>query len=239
MKSGDKPEYYGRDLEAMSFATNYHRWVIDEFRPCFGDRTADMGAGTGNFSDLLLEARVTGQLVAFEPSANMYPVLEERLGARENVETVNGGLSDEYFESEKSFDSIVYVNVLEHIQNDGEELSSAHRALKPGGHLLLFVPALPSLFSELDRLLGHFRRYRKRGLVDLVRTAGFDVIKVKYFDFLGIVPWYLTYVLFKRTISRNDVIYYDRLAVPVMRRIEGAITPPVGKNILLVGRKSR
>ena len=238
MKSGDKPEYYGRDLEAMSFATNYHKWVIDEFRPYFGDRTADMGAGTGNFSNLLLEAHVTRHLAAFEPSANMYPLLEERLGAYENVETINGSLTAEYFESEKSFDSIVYVNVLEHIQNDGEELSNALRALKSGGHLLLFVPALSFLFSELDRLLGHFRRYQKRGLVDLVRSTGFDVINVKYFDFLGIIPWYLTYVLLKRTISRNDVIYYDKLAVPVMRRIEGAIAPPVGKNILLIGRKA-
>jgi len=238
MKSGGKPEYYGRDLEAMSFATNYHRWVIDEFKPYLGERTADMGAGTGNFADLLLAAHVTEQLVAFEPSANMYPVLEERLGRVDNVETVNGGLSGEYYGNKKSFDSILYVNVLEHIEDDGGELSNARMALKSGGYLLLFVPALSFLFSELDRLLGHYRRYGKRGLVDLVRSAGFEIIKAKYFDFAGIVPWYLTYVLFKRTISRNDVIYYDRLAVPIMRRIESMIPPPIGKNILLVGRKT-
>jgi SAM-dependent methyltransferase len=238
MESGDKPEYYGRDLEAMSFAVNYHRWVIDEFRPYLGERTADMGAGTGNFSNLLLEAYVTEQLVAFEPSANMYPLLEERLGIRDNVETVNGGLSSEYFNSDKSFDSILYVNVLEHIEDDGEELSNARMALKSGGHLLLFIPALSFLYSELDRLLGHFRRYGKRGLIELVQSAGFEVVKVKYFDCMGIVPWYLTYVLLKRTISRNDVIYYDRLVVPVMRRIERLIPPPIGKNILLVGRKA-
>jgi hypothetical protein len=127
--------------------------------------------------------------------------------------------------------------VLEHIENDAAEAAAMHRALKPGGHALIFVPALEGLYSELDRKLGHFRRYRRRPLVRLFEQAGFDTVRCRYFDIAGIIPWYIAFVLMNRTISEGKVSLYDRVVVPVMRAIEGWIPPPIGKNLLLVARK--
>jgi SAM-dependent methyltransferase len=135
------------------------------------------------------------------------------------------------------FDSVVYVNVLEHIEDDRAELALAHRALRPGGHLLVYVPALSFLYSDLDRSVGHFRRYQKKQLVGLARQSGFTVVSARYFDMLGILPWFVVYVLLKKTIRPGDVSLYDRLVVPVMRSLEGIIAPPIGKNLLLIGRK--
>ena len=237
MRFTEDPKYFGRDLKAMSFATNYHNWIIDEFENYLGVNVAEVGAGSGNFSNLLI-ARQVKHLVAFEPSANMYPLLEDRFGQLNRVETVNRFFCDVCDKYENSFDSVIYVNVLEHIEYDEKELSCVYKSLRQQGYILIFVPALSWLYSDLDKKLGHFRRYHKENLVGLIKNAGFNIIKVKYFDFTGIIPWYITFVLLKKSISGGNVSLYDRLVVPFMRKIEGVIKPPIGKNLLLVGRKA-
>jgi len=103
--------------------------------------------------------------------------------------------------------------------------------------VLIFVPALSWLFSDLDRHLGHFRRYHKRRFVELVESARFSVVDVRYFDVVGIFFWYLAFTLLRRPISGGNVSLYDRAVVPIMRRVETLVPPMIGKNLLLVGRK--
>ncbi|MCR4340392.1 MAG: hypothetical protein NUW01_10970 [Gemmatimonadaceae bacterium] len=103
---------------------------------------------------------------------------------------------------------------------------------------MIFVPALSWLYSDFDRQIGHYRRYAKSGLCRLVEDAGFNLTKVRYFDVAGIIPWYVNFVLLRNSIGSRSVSLYDRLVVPVMRVAERLIPPPVGKNVLLVARKS-
>ena len=228
-------QYFGKDLEAMSFARNYHSWILAEFLPYLGSSVAEVGAGVGSFSALLLETNISS-LVAFEPSRNMYPLLQEALSTDKRARAINDFLGREI--AGKCFDSILYINVLEHIEDDASELANARDALNPEGNLLVFVPALPWLYSELDRQVGHFRRYTKKNLVELIRRSGFSVVKARYFDVVGIIPWYINFVLLKNLIGGGSVSLYDRLIVPAMRVIEGLLPPPVGKNVLLVARKA-
>ena len=237
MSVGQQIQYFGRDLEAMAFARNYHRWIADELAPFLGSRVAEVGAGSGNFSQLLLATPGVAELHAFEPSANMYPLLQAQLARFANARSTNGFFGDHAAEHRQAFDSICYVNVLEHVALDGDELRQASIALRPGGHLLVFVPALPWLFSKLDQDLGHHRRYRKAELVSVVESAGLEVSRVKYFDLPGVLPWFVAFVLLGRTLTGGSVSLYDRLLVPLTRRLEGAIEPPLGKNLLLVARK--
>ncbi|MCB1689393.1 MAG: class I SAM-dependent methyltransferase [Halioglobus sp.] len=232
----EKTEYFGKDLEAMSFAHNYHRWIASELAPYLGEHVAEVGAGIGNFSQFLLDAGAR-QLSAFEPSSNMYPVLEEKFSQVPSVDTYNSFFEDESGRFAGSFDAVAYVNVLEHIEDDRLALQHAHKSLRSNGHLLIFVPALKFLYSELDRKVGHFRRYSKRELTDVVTSAGFRIESCRYFDVMGIIPWYVAFVLLKQTTTGTNVTLYDRIVVPVMRRIENVVTPPVGKNLLLVARK--
>jgi len=230
------PEYAGRDLEAMDFAQRYHRWILDEFRPFLGKTIAEVGAGSGGFSELLLNEPIE-RLVAIEPSARMLGILERRLGSDERLVTERAILAEVAEAYTGKVDTLVYVNVLEHIQDDRAELSLAHGTLRPGGHVCIFVPALPWLYSEFDRSIGHHRRYWKEELIGKVGAAGFEVRKARYFDFAGVLPWFVVYRLLGRTLASGHVQHYDRYVVPVMRRLEGAITPPIGKNVLLVARK--
>jgi hypothetical protein len=97
---------------------------------------------------------------------------------------------------------------------------------------------MPSLMSDFDRAIGHFRRYRKRELEQKVRNAGFDIVKSRYFDVAGITPWMIKYrMLRSKTMGGGAIAAYDNLVVPIMRRVESIVTPPIGKNILLVARK--
>lgn len=232
-----KSEYYGRDLEAMSFAVNYHLWIIDSFKEYFGEIVAEIGAGMGGFSKLLIKESIK-RLVLFEPSINMYPLLEDHFKEDKRVETVQGYLCNEYQKYEKVFDSVIYVNVLEHIKNDKNELIIAHKSLKKGGFLLIFVPALPCLYSDFDKKIGHFRRYNKKRLRKLIKTTGFQLINIKYFDLIGILPWYVILVLLKKEVTPANTSLYDRMIVPFMRKIESSTTIPVGKNLILIAKKN-
>jgi len=229
------PEYPGKELESMSFAVNYHKWIVNELEPFLGYTAVEVGAGRGDLSAILLETGLK-KLFLFEPSPNMFPLLKAKVEGWSRIKAIN-----ELFDPDlvpETIDSILYINVLEHIEDDRAELLNAHRALPPGGCLLLFVPALPQLYSEVDKSMGHFRRYYKKDLIERVRGAGFEVEKVRYFDLAGIIPWYVNFVLLKNSFSAVSVTAYDRVVVPPMRLFEKLIVPPIGKNVLLVARKT-
>ena len=235
MPNGTTPHYPGKELEAMSFAVNYHKWILDELEPYLGDTVAEVGAGIGSVSRLLLGKRIK-RLISFEPSPNLYPLLEKELRLEERAESVNDFFSPTYMQG--GFDSVVYINVLEHIQDDRTELVNALDALRPQGHLLVFVPALDCLYSRFDRKIGHLRRYTRKGLSSLVQDAGFTLVKAHYFDLVGIIPWFLIFVLLRSSIGGVSLSVYDRLLVPMLKRIERTVTPPLGKNVLLIGKKN-
>lgn len=234
MTDTSENQYFGRDLEAMSSAVNYHGWICDEFAQFIGKRVAEVGAGTGCVSKLVLEKGVT-DLHAYEPSSNMFPVLASRLSSFSNVTLHHCFFGDG--PKVDAFDSILYVNVLEHIEDDIAELERAYQALAPGGHLLIFVPALQWLYSRLDQQVGHFRRYHRQTLKAAVQSAGFSVKRLHYFDVAGILPWLVYFKWMKNTVVSDNVKTYDQYVVPIMRRLEGIVRPPIGKNLLLVATR--
>ena len=240
----DALEYAGRDLESMDFARNYHRWILDLFAPYLGRRLVEVGAGTGSFSELLL-ARGPDSLTLVEPSAEMHRRLAGRVaaagaGAASRVRTVNDTFARAATRvaAEDRPDSVIYVNVLEHVREDEAELRAVARALAPGGRLFLFVPAFAWLYGSFDRQVGHVRRYTRGELSAKCERAGFRVLKAVYFDAAGVLPWWLKYrVLRSERMEPAAVRFYDDFCVPVLRRVEAVVPPPLGKNVLLVAEK--
>lgn len=218
----------------MRSAANYRRWIVEGLAPYLGKKVAEVGAGIGSITRVILEHPVD-HLVAFEPSSNMFPQLAAAVRSEPRATAVHGLFGAG--QAGQEFDSVVYINVLEHVERERDELSAAHAALRPGGHLLVFVPALAWLFSSFDREIGHFRRYSRDGLERVVTHAGFEVVESRYFDIAGILPWYVHFTLLGLGMGRGSVSLYDRLVVPPMRVLEGAVRPPLGKNVLLVGRR--
>ena len=245
VKSTDQQwSYPGIELESMAFAMKYHRWILDVFRPFLGKRIVEVGAGSGSFSELLLET-IPERLDALEPSANLYALLAERLREIDTARVGHahpGTLSETMESIHKAGppDSVIYVNVLEHIEDDERELRTIHSMLRPGGHALIFSPAHAWLMGSMDHQLGHYRRYTMKDLAGKCKAAGFTIRLSSYFDMLGIPPWWVKYcVLRSKTMEPGAVRFYDRFAVPVSRFLESVIHPPVGRNVILVGEKGR
>ena len=235
--------YPGTELEAMSGASNYHSWILEIFKPYLGAHLVEVGAGVGSFSELILTQHVCKTLSLVEPSDSMY----ERL--RIHLRQLDSGVTLDLYhatfveaadliKSEQAPDSIIYVNVLEHIDDDEGELEAVRRTLSESGRVFIFVPALKWLFSTFDERVGHVRRYSKSELEEKLRRAGFKILSSAYFDFPGIGPWWINYRLMKSvTMDPGAVRFYDRFIIPTVRRIESLITMPIGKNVIAIAEK--
>lgn len=228
--------YYGRDLEAMSFAKNYYTWLIDEVSSFLGDYVAEIGAGQGNFSAFLLNTGIK-RLIAFEPSENIFPALQRRFQKEDRIQVANTYIGDYSVSAAEPFDTAIYINVLEHIADDAKELALIHSCLKTRGHVIILVPALSILYSAYDKRLGHYRRYNRRELTDKATAAGFTVVEAKYLDFLGVIPWYLAFTVLGLSLAGGSVALYDRLCIPIVKRIESMLRMPFGKNLLVIAQK--
>lgn len=232
-------EYIGEDLDDMSFAPNYHKWILDEFMPFIGKDILEVGAGTGNFSKLVLDETGPGSFTALEPAARICKYLAAGLRSYPQARVVNGFLKNFQPKVHPAPDTIFYINVLEHVFDDSGELKLAAEILKTGGAICIFVPALGWLYSRYDAKVGHFRRYNKKQLLGTIRAAGLEVIKCRYFDLPGVLPWLAVFrIMGQESIRAGRASLYDKYAVPLARKIEGTFRPPLGKNLLAVCKKT-
>ena len=177
------------------------------------------------------------RLIAIEPSDNNFPLLSGRLANQERATIVKSYLKGS--SPPESVDTLVAVNVLEHIEHDDEILRQAWEMARPGGTLLLFVPAVPAVFGSLDTAFEHFRRYTKSALRSLVETAGWRIERLGYMNMPGILPWFVAGRLLGRTsIGGTEAKLYDRLVVPVTAAIEDRVSIPIGQSLLAIARKN-
>lgn len=237
MQQAQTELYHGRDLESMSLARNYYDWMLGEFRPSIGRRILEVGAGSGTLTERLLEFSPE-RIVSLEPSANMYPLLEKQFAGHPIVETKGCYLSDCAASLRGQMDTVVYVNVLEHVPDDLSEMQHAWECLAPGGSMLIFVPALPWLYGTADELFGHYRRYTKESLFRVFEPLNVEVVHCRYFDIMGVLPWWVSFVLLRRPLLSHGMVgVYDSLVVPWAKKLEALVEPQVGKNLIFVARK--
>ncbi|MEI7548647.1 MAG: class I SAM-dependent methyltransferase, partial [Actinomycetota bacterium] len=225
------------ELTNLADADRFLTWISDEVRPHLGHRVLEVGAGMGAIATKL--AAAGHEVLAIEPADNVFPELERRTAGTPRM-TVRKVTSQQLLASgEGGFDSIVYVSVLEHIRDDVAELRIAHDLLAPGGSVVLFVPAMPSLYGSLDFKSGHYRRYDRALLRSVIDGAGLELGDTRYLDVAGVVPYFLMYRVFGvPTLHAGSSKVFDSLIVPVSRFLQRRVASPgFGKNLLAVGRR--
>lgn len=226
------------ELGNLADADRFNTWIVDELAPHLGNRVLEVGAGVGAIACKI--AARGHRVTALEPAHNVYPDLLRRT-ADEPLVNALPITSQQLLAtgSTERFDSVVYVSVLEHIRDDVAELRTAHALLRPGGTLGVFVPALPWLYGSLDFKSGHYRRYDRPLLRQVLGEAGFELVDVHYFDVVGVLPYLLMYrVLDVKSLDAGSSAVYDRLIVPVSRLVQrGVRSPALGKNLVAVARR--
>ncbi|MBL0156139.1 MAG: glycosyltransferase [Bryobacterales bacterium] len=223
-------------LDTLSSAHRFNLWMADTIRPYIGKRVLEIGAGMGNLSHCLAPRR---QLyVASDIDAEHLARLRTRLSHRPNFRAMECDLSRAAdFETVRGqVDTIVCLNVLEHVEDDAAGLRNMFETLEPGGRAIVLVPEGMSVYGELDRVLGHFRRYSADELKAKARAAGFEVEHYLEFNRITRPGWYVNGRIFKkRSFSRIQLAVFDAL-VPLWRRIDGLI-PWRPVSIIIVARK--
>ncbi len=225
------------DLQIMATATNYRRWIFDTFSSAIGQRVLEIGAGIGNFTELLLDREFVLPTDIHRPCID---VLKQRFSDRWSPPARLLDAADPCVRdlAPLRFDTVICFNVLEHVADDQAALQNMWNVLQPGGRLLLWVPALPHLFGSVDVALEHHRRYTRQSLSGEVRRAGFLIEGTHYVNFVGILGWWFNGSLLKRREeSFSQIGLFDRGVVPWLRPLEAIVPPPVGLSVALIARK--
>jgi SAM-dependent methyltransferase len=228
--------YDGGDLESLAGLVHYRNWIVDFFRPYLRGHAVEFGPGRGDIS--VLVAPLVDKLDLVEPSPTLAPGLAHRFADDARVTVHTESLDRFAANAAGEYDAAILVNVLEHIEDDDVALAHLYAALKPGGYVMIMVPALQFLYSALDAKVGHYRRYHLAALRRQAEAAGFEPVFARYFDTFGILPWWLLNRVMGAT-GFNPALasIYDRFFVPPGRALERLIPPPAGKNIALVARR--
>ena len=219
---------------AVGEAVNYTRWVIDAFDGLVGRRILEIGIGHGGYVDHLptpeaylgvdIDALSVAQASAARPQ---YKYLQADVAAPEFSRRLDG----------QQFDTVLCLNVLEHIEDHRAALTNLLNALRPGGHLLLFVPAFEGLYSPLDRLAGHHRRYTRKALAELIPADLARIVRNEYFNPIGGIGWWANKFVAHKSLNASgvdsQVRLFDRYILPISRCLNPLTRSLFGQSIVL------
>jgi SAM-dependent methyltransferase len=229
--------YEGSELALFAEAIRWKAYFARILRPFAGASVLEVGAGIGGTT----QALCTGaheRWVCLEPDATLAARLDERIRAGELppfCERGTGTLQD--VPEDERFDTVVYVDVLEHVERDREELEHAVRHLNPGGHLVILAPAHPWLFSPFDEAVGHFRRYTRASLLDL-GPPGTRVVLARYLDSVGLLASLANRAVLRKPLpTLRQVRTWDRYLVPCSRVLDPMLGYSVGKTVVVVRQR--
>jgi glycosyltransferase involved in cell wall biosynthesis len=247
------PGTYCRDaghetLRKLGAMRRFNQHLYQAIQPYLGKRVLEVGAGIGNITDFLARGR---QVVATDVDPHYVGQLRERFRYQVGVHAMRWDASEpfpvdalprtdarpaDHDRGAAGFDTVVCLNVLEHVEDDTGALSQMQRLLAPGGRVILLVPAHPSLYSNLDREVGHYRRYSRGSLVAVARAAGLEVERLSPFNAWGLLGWWLNgRVLSRSRLPGGQLSLYNRLSGPLLR-LERWLGLPVGISYIVICR---
>jgi SAM-dependent methyltransferase len=222
------------EFEALREAHNYRCALIEEFGEFLHSRVIEVGAGIGQITAHLLELPGIERLIAIEPDGGL---CQQHRAAFPGHELYEGTVVDA--PGGVSWDAILSINVLEHIEGDAAELARYAALLRERrGHFCVLVPARPEIYAPIDRDFGHFRRYTRRELRGKLEAAGFEIVRLHYFNCVGYLAWWLNFVVLgKRVFEVGKVRFFDRAIFPAVHRLESKLMrPPFGQSLIAVAR---
>jgi len=222
-------------LEILTEAKNYNKWIAENFFPYLQAPLLEFGAGIGNISELLS---------AYTPLC-LTDTDERMLAHLKDTYSHSNDVSVNFLDITQppperlvgSFQTVIGINVLEHIEEDEKALIHLQTVLKPSGRLLLLVPAKKWAYTDLDKQLGHFRRYEKKELAEKLAKASFQIEKLYFFNIIGLMSWIIRDKLQRSGGLRPYQISSFDTIVPVLKVIESKVSLPLGISLIAIAQK--
>ena len=228
-------------LEIFSDAPAVNRWLYEKICGQVGGQVLEIGSGIGNISGFLLKDHSEVSLSDLRPE--YLRILEQKFTGHPhlrgiyNLDLAHTDFRNRYAELMEKFDTVIALNVIEHISDDLAAIRNAESMLRNGGKLVVLVPAFPKLYNSLDRELGHYRRYTKSGLAKRLTSAGLQNSDSRYFNAAAIMGWWVSgKLLGDKIISHSKLHFYNRL-VPLFRILDPMVSPFAGISLIATGIK--
>ena len=225
-------------LEVISRADKFNKWMYDTILPFCHGNILEIGSGIGNISRLFIE---NGYSITLSDTDEFYfDQLKKKFKETKiaSIDLVDENFTSKYNHLFQGFDTLIFLNVLEHINNDRLAIENCKQFLKPGGSLVILVPAYSFLYSQMDKELHHYRRYTAKKLSALVSEKKFIIKKVFYFNALGIFAWIYGKVFKLNTIPLKNMKLFSEL-VPIAKLVDKILFRKTGLSVILVAQKDR
>lgn len=231
--------YIGTELDLFAAVHNWKSYWSGQVRPFIQGDVLEAGAGIGSNTPFL-DSGGTGRWICLEPDSRLLGQLTENLANTNNrreQEAKVGTIVD--LEPNLTFDTIIYIDVLEHIENDSEEMKLAASRLRPGGRIIALSPAHQWLFSPFDAAIGHFRRYNRRRM-RAITPPSLRLEHLFYLDSAGLVLSGANSLLLRQSQPTKAQLHvWDKWVIPVSRVLDKFLLRSIGKSIVGVWRKDR
>lgn len=229
--------YPGTELDLFAQAIRWKNYFSGKLQRYILGDVLEVGAGTGVNQPYLMHAGIR-QWTSLEPDAALLHQLRKQLEIQTGAHPhriLHGNLKS--LSATERFDTILYLDVLEHIEADQSELQSAAALLKPTGNLIVLAPAHPLLMSPFDRAIGHYRRYNKKTLQQIA-PADLQLVNMFYLDAAGCLASMANrYLLHQRMPKPNQILFWDRRMIPVSRILDPLTGYRLGKTIVAIWKK--
>jgi len=228
-------------LESIGNAECFNKWMYHAIKPWCKGKVLEIGSGIGNISRFLIDDGF--QIVLSDLRKDYFSELSEKFSGKkellgiDQMDIVDPQFSTKFQHLKESFDTIFALNVVEHIFDDELAIKNCKSLLKPGGNLIILVPAYQWLYSPIDASLEHYRRYTKKNMTSVFLKNKFQIIHQQYFNFMGIWGWLLFGKILKHdTLKSGQMRLYSKF-VPVFKIIDKLIFNSMGLSVIIVGKK--
>ncbi|MFI5846070.1 class I SAM-dependent methyltransferase [Catenuloplanes sp. NPDC051500] len=219
-------------LEGLATAVNHRQWFVELAIPHLGDDPIEIGSGIGNYAAAW--APHVSRFTATEAEPDRLVELKERFADTPNVEVREMLLPTS---ESGSHSALVSYNVLEHIEDHVSALRCMKGLVRPGGKVVLIVPAFMFAMSPVDYATGHIRRYTKKTMRAAMEEAGLEIETLHYANALGLIGYYGATSIFRLTPKEGPMVkFYDSLVLPVTKAVESVMRPPFGQSVFVVAR---
>jgi phospholipid N-methyltransferase len=227
-----------KNLEILNENKNFTDWMYTEIKPHLSGSILEIGSGIGTYSKKIIKDYKKNEIILSDIDSNFISNLKKRYKSRKNIKVIKLDIEKTKRVKYKNINTIIALNVLEHIKEDVVALNNLYNYLAPGGTAIILVPAHKKLYNCIDKAVGHYRRYQKKELINKINKTKFKLKEIKYFNFVSIFGWYVNGTILKKAIINKDATKILNWGIPLFKFFDkNVILNKMGISLIVVLEK--